>query len=93
MPTLHVWGQKDDLVPADYSKELVALFPSAVTLSHRPCRSGTRLALTLSLRLPLPPTIHFSSLPIAPRGVRGVLRQTNSPAKTAYISFLHKFAS
>jgi pimeloyl-ACP methyl ester carboxylesterase len=34
MPTLHVWGQKDDLVPADYSKELVALFPSAVTFEH-----------------------------------------------------------
>lgn len=59
MPTLHVWGQKDDLVPADYSKELVALFPSAVTFEH--------------------PTGH-----VVP---------TNSPAKTAYISFLQKFAS
>jgi len=35
IPTLHVWGQNDPLVPANYSKELAHSFsPSSVTYSH-----------------------------------------------------------
>ncbi len=34
IPTLHVWGQKDDVVPPALSKRLAELFPNSVSYEH-----------------------------------------------------------
>jgi len=35
IPTLHVWGTRDDLVPCEFSKELASLFPNSSTFEHQ----------------------------------------------------------